>query len=154
ADDKADKKDDKADLLKIIDKAIKATGGEEKITKLKATTFKGKGTFYGMGDGVEYTGEWAVQPPDKLRFQIEGGAGDMKFTFIRVVNGDKAWSKFGDQVMEVDNKDELAEIKEDMYAGWVATLVPLKDKAYTLAALGEVKVDGKPAVGVKVSHKG
>ena len=30
----------------------------------------------------------------------------------------------------------------------------LKDKAYTLAPLGEIRVNGRPAIGVKVSAKG
>ena len=39
--------DDQADLRKVIDKAIKASGGEEKLAKFKAETFKMKGKFYG-----------------------------------------------------------------------------------------------------------
>src|SRR5262249_39850304 len=50
--------------------------------------------------------------------------------------------------------DEVAEEREQMYADWVAALVPLSDKSYSLSALGEVKVEGKPAVGVRVSKKG
>jgi len=146
--------DEQADMKALIEKAIKATGGEEKITKFKAETFKGKGKFYGNGEGADYTGEWAVQIPDKVRVQIETDAGGMKFTFIRVVNGDKIWMKFGDQTQEIDDKDQIAEAKEESYARWVGTLMPLKGKGFQLASLGEIKVDGKPAVGVRVSHKG
>jgi hypothetical protein len=32
--------------------------------------------------------------------------------------------------------------------------VPLKDKAFTLAPLGEVNIDKRPALGVRVSSKG
>lgn len=146
--------DEQADMKAVIDKAIKAAGGEEKLAKFKAATFKAKGKFYGMGEGIDYTGEYAVQQPDKFRVRIEAGSGDNKFVFVRVVNGDKLWSKLGDKAQEVTDKDEIAEAKENGYAGWVTTLVPLKDKGFTLASLGEVKVDGKPAVGVRVSHKG
>src|SRR5262249_9165742 len=59
--------DDQADLRKVIDKAIKAMGGEEKLAKYKAETFKMKGKFYGMGEGIDYTGQWQVQAPDKIR---------------------------------------------------------------------------------------
>jgi len=38
--------------------------------------------------------------------------------------------------------------------GWVAMLAPLKDKAYTLAPIGEVKVEDRPALGLRVSRKG
>jgi hypothetical protein len=73
-----------------------------------------------------------------------------------VVNGDKVWMKFaGQEASAVDDKDEIAEAKEAAHAGWVATLLPLlKEKDFTFSALGEVKVEDKPAVGVRVAHKG
>jgi hypothetical protein len=63
--------DDQAATRAIIEKAIQARGGEEKLAPMKAVTFKSKGKFYGMGDGTDYTGEWAIRPPDKVRFQIK-----------------------------------------------------------------------------------
>ena len=92
---RAEKKDE---CQAVIEKAIKATGGAENLAKVKAFSCKLKGKFYGMGEGVDYTGEWAVQQPHKLRVQIDSEAGGMKFTFIRVVNGDKVWNKFNDQI--------------------------------------------------------
>jgi hypothetical protein len=145
--------EEKAEPKALIEKAIKATGGEETIAKFKVTIFKDKGKFYGMGQGEAYTGEFTVQHPDKMRVKIEAGAGDMKFTFIQVVNGDKVWRKLGDAKAAVE-KEEAAEVRESVYAGFVASLLPLKDKSFELAPLGEVKVGGKPALGVKVSHKG
>jgi outer membrane lipoprotein-sorting protein len=145
--------DDQADLQKVIDKAIKATG-EEKFTKYKGVTFKMKGKFYGMGEGIDYTGDVVVQYPDKTRVKIEAGTGDMKFVFMKVLNGDKLYIKLGDNVQEVDDKEQIAEAKEEMYRDRLASLVPLKEKGFTLAALGEVKVEGKPAIGIRVSSKG
>ena len=96
-----------------------------------------------------------MQVPDKMRMKIDTGAGDMKFTFIRVVNGDKVWIEVGRRHPEVDDKDQIKEAKEELYADRVKSLLPLvKEKGFKLEALGEVKVDGKPAVGVRVSHKG
>jgi hypothetical protein len=43
--------------------------------------------------------------------------------------------------------------KENQYGGWVATLLPLKDKSFTLTALPETKVEGKAAIPVKVTKK-
>jgi outer membrane lipoprotein-sorting protein len=143
--------DEQADLKALIDKAIKAQGGEANLTKYKAETFKMKGKFYDAApDGADYTGEWAVQQPDKMRFQIKFDGG----SFTQVFDGKKLWQKLGDDVKEVDDKDEIAETKEELYAGRVSSLVPLKDKEYTLAPLGEIKVNGKPAVGVLVKSKG
>jgi hypothetical protein len=128
-----------------IDAAIKAAGGAEKLAKFNTETWKEKGTYYGMGAGQPYTGTYAVVWPDKFRMEIEGA-------FIIVLNGDKGWMKEGDNTSEM-TKEQLEEQKENHYAGWVASLLPLKDKAFTLAAADEIKVDNRPAVGVKVSRK-
>src|SRR5262249_51138631 len=45
------------------------------------------------------------------------------------------------------------EAQEELYAQSVETLVPLRDKAFTLAPVGEVKVGDQPAIGVRVSRK-
>lgn len=131
---------DDAEARKVIDKAIKATGGG--ADKTPATTWKGKGTFYGMGDGFPYIGTWSEHLPDKFRMEIENA-------FVMIVNGDKGWVN-GEEM----TKEQLTEQKEGMYAGWVLRLTPLADKAFTLVVIGDSKVDDKPAVGIKVSHKG
>jgi hypothetical protein len=147
--------DEKADTRAIIEKAIQARGGAEKLATIKATTFKLKGKFYGMGAGLDYTGEFAIQPPDKTRMQLEIDANGMKIAFLRVVNGGKGFRKIADMASMDLEKDELAEAAEEMYVGGVESLVPLvKDKAFELSTLGEVKVGDEPAVGVRVSHKG
>jgi outer membrane lipoprotein-sorting protein len=154
---RAEKKEEKTDCKAVIEKAIKAAGGEEKLAKAKAFTFKMKGKFYGMGEGIDYTGEVAIQLPDKSRVKIDGEIDNKKVTFFTAVtNGDKVWRKMGDgEAEQVTDKDKLAEAKEERYAERVISLLPLvKEKDFKLEPLGEAKVDGKPAVGVKVSQKG
>ena len=146
--------DQPPDMKALVDRAIKAHGGEAILTNLKAETFKGKVKYYGMGEGLDYAGSWAVLLPDKMRVQIDSKAGDNPFTFIRVVNGDKVWVKLGDNVEEVTDKERIGEAKEELYVNWVASLLPLKDKAFDLKPLGGSKVNSKPAVGIRVSHKG
>src|SRR6266581_4328348 len=82
--------DEQADLKAIVDKAIKAHGGEEKLSKNKVISTKAKGKFYGFGeDGIDFTQESAVQAPDKIRTKIEGEAMGNKFEFIQVIGGEK-----------------------------------------------------------------
>jgi hypothetical protein len=69
-----------------------------------------------------------------------------------VINGDQGWRQLMGETQELD-KEQLANQKEGLYAGQVTSLLPLGDKAFTLTLLGETKVEDKPAVGVKVSHK-
>ncbi len=50
--------------------------------------------------------------------------------------------------------EQLAETKESAYSGWVATLLPLKDKAFRLAPFGETEIAGRKAIGVNVTREG
>jgi hypothetical protein len=129
----------------LVAKAIKATGGEENLAKHKSATFKGKGTYYGMGDGLPYSGNYAFQWPDKFRMEIEG-------VFTIVLDGDKGWIKEGDTTKDM-TKEQLAQQLQDQKAGWITTLLPLKDKAFQIKAIGEAKVNKHDTVGVKVTRK-
>jgi hypothetical protein len=144
--------DDQADLKAVIDKAVKAMGGQEKLAKHQGVTIKSKGKVSINGMEFEFTAESHVQPPTKNRVQIDGDFNGMKFTQIRISNGDKGWVSAMGMVTEM-GEDELANAKDDLYAGWVASLVPLNDPTFKLAPLGESKVSDRPVLGVKVSHK-
>jgi hypothetical protein len=70
-----------------------------------------------------------------------------------VVAGDKGWIKAEKETTEM-TKEQLAGEKQNLYGGWVGSLLPLNDKAFTFTLLPEIKIDDKPTVGVKVSQKG
>src|SRR5262249_29657810 len=89
--------DEQADLKAIVEKAVKASGGEEKLTKFKAMNMKMKGKFYGMGDGIDYTMEIWVQQPGQSKSEVSFEANGMKFTFAQVLNGDKGWTSIAGQ---------------------------------------------------------
>jgi hypothetical protein len=134
--------DDQSDPRAIIDRAIQAAGGEAALTKNKAHTWNETGTFYGFGDGVPFKGAYAAQFPEKFKMAIEN--------FITViVVGDKGWNNGAEM-----DAQQLAEWKEFSYAGGVSSLLPLKDKGFTLTVVGESKVGDQAAVGVKVAHEG
>jgi hypothetical protein len=133
------------DARAVIESAIKATGGEQALAKHQASTFKEKGTYYGMGDGLPYTGNSAMQFPDQFRMEIVN-------VFMMVVNGDKGWMKSEKGVMEM-TKEQLAEQRTNLRAGWMVSLLPLKDKAYTLKMLPAEKVEGAEANVVLATRK-
>ncbi len=137
--------EEKDEARAVVAKAIEAIGGEEKLAKLKAQTWTEKGTYYGMGDGLPFTGKYAVQWPGQFRMEIEG-------FFIIVLDGDKGWVKMGDDTKEM-TKQELAKRISDQRGSWITTLFPLKDKAFTLTPIEGVKVEDRPTVGVKVTRK-
>src|SRR5262249_30328423 len=78
----------------------------------------------------------------------------MNITQTIVLNGDKAWVSGGDMKRELDG-EMVKNLKESLYAERVNTLVPLlEDKSLKLVPLAEAKVDGRPALGVKVTSPG
>jgi hypothetical protein len=145
--------DDAADARALVEKAVKAHGGQEKLEKLPAVTLTMKGKVHVMEQVFPFSGEIITVGEDKLKLDIEIEAGGMKLRIVNVLAGHKGWNKMGDKTDELD-KDKLAEIHAQAYSGWVSTLAPLKDKRFTLATIGEMKIDNKPALGVKVTSKG
>jgi hypothetical protein len=136
----------------LIDKAIKAHGGTEKLTEKKATQAKSKGTLE-LGGGIEFTQEVSIQGgkfKEAMQLQVAG----KQVNVTTVFDGTKGWLKVNDdEAKELDGKT-LDEIKEAAYAARVGRLVFLKDKSIELSPLGEVQVNDRPAVGVKVTSKG
>jgi hypothetical protein len=145
--------DDAKDARALVDQAIKAHGGADNVAKYRGSVTAFKGTFHGMGMELPMTGAISTSGPDRLKADIEVEAGGQKLKIVNVVDGDTGWTKVGDNTTEMD-KDAVAEAREQMHAGWVASLAPLDAaKGYTLATTGEQLVGGKPALGVKVSAK-
>jgi hypothetical protein len=143
--------DEQADAEALLDKGIKALGGEANLTKFKAATWKGKGKIHFGDETADFTGEWALQAPDQFRVALEVTGKQAAFKQVRVLNGDKGWKKDDNEETTELPKETLAEEKKNMHAHWVATLVPLKDKALKLAPLPEGKVGDRPVVGIKVT---
>jgi hypothetical protein len=135
----------------VLDKAIKALGGEEKLRAVKAVTWKSKGTLT-LGDNAsEFTSQTTVQGLDHFRQEFEGEFMGNKVKGVTVLSGDKGWRKFGDMGMEMD-KDAVANQKRNVYLQTVVvTLLPLKGKEFKVKAAGEEKVNEKPAAVLAVT---
>jgi hypothetical protein len=143
-----------ADARAIIDKAIKAMGGEEKLAQSGGLTGTAKGTFSGLGLTVNCSVEGASQLPRQKRMQLKFQYLLMNITYIQVLDGDRGWLQVRGNTEEMD-KEQLAAAKEDAYADWVSSILPLaRDRSFTLTTLQEININDRPAVGVKVSSKG
>jgi hypothetical protein len=138
----------------ILDKALKAAGGEAKLAKFQGLILKGKGVYHVDGMDLPFTGVWHTQGADKGRTLIEKEAKGGKSYEVSVVNGDRGWTKEGKLDSNQMSKEELADEKENLYFNWITTLAPLKGKDFKLTPLDEAKVDGRAAVGFTVVRKG
>lgn len=158
--------DDAAAARDLIDRAIRAHGGEAAMAKWPVVTVKSEGIFHGHDRTPVFffTSETAAHGPDRHRSVVDGKItvpngkpNPQLFRVTNILDGERGWVHMAGSD-KVETRDftaaELARAKESAYAGWVATLLPLKDAAFTLALAGESKVQNEPAVGVRVSSRG
>ncbi len=142
---------DAKDATAILDKAIKALGGEEKLAKAKAISWKAKGTISFGGNDNEVTTTVIAEGLDRYRQEGEGERDGNKFKFVTAVAGEKGWRDFGGNRMDLD-KDGLSIAKRTAYLAVLpVTIVQLKSKDYKLDSIAEEKVGDKPVVGVKAT---
>jgi hypothetical protein len=142
---------DAPDANAILDKAIKAIGGEEKLSKVKVASWKAKGTVTFGGNDNPVTTQSTMQGLDHARLELEGEFGGNPFKGVTVVAGDKGWRDFGGNRMDLD-KDALANEKRTIYLMWVPiTILPLKGKEFKVEAIAEENAGDKPAAGIKAT---
>jgi hypothetical protein len=143
--------DDK-DVNAILDKAIKALGGEDKLTNIEAASWKGKGKMI-VGDNQEheFASQTTVQGFDRFRSELEVEAVfGRQLRMLTVLNGDKVWLSVGGMAIMPDHA--LAALKRSAYMNLIpATVVALKAPGFKLLAAGEEQVEGEPAFVIKVT---
>ncbi len=132
-----------------LDKAIKALGGEEKLGKVEAFTWKSKGNFIINGSDNKFNSQVTVNGLDQYRSEFEGDVNGNPLKGVTVLKGDKGWRKFGDQLIEMDEK-QVANEKRSIYLMVIpTTLVALKSKKFEIGTASEEKVGEKPAIAIK-----
>ncbi len=137
----------------IIERAVKAHGGFDRLSRVRVDRVKSSGVLIVNDKETPFLSETTVQPPLQFRNVLEL-QGARKTVFVEVLNGDEVLFSIDGQPQKVD--DALtAEVRETMQLNRIVRLVPLlTDKSYSLQPLGEIKIDGQPAVGVKTTAKG
>jgi negative regulator of sigma E activity len=137
------------DATAILDKAIAALGGAEKLEKIKSATWKTKGTFTFQGTDIATTTVTTVQGLDHHRREFEGSFDGNQVKGMSVLAGDKGWRVFSGEKMPID---DIANEKRTNYLDLIpVTLVPLKKADFKLEALPEEKIADKPVAVLKVT---
>jgi hypothetical protein len=146
--------DDKAEATAVLDKAIEALGGREKLARFQSVTWKGKATIQAGGQDIALVHEGAAQSGDRYRVEMEIQANGMTNKVLFVINGEKAWARANNQTTDLP-KEVAAFARDGLYVMRLVQLLPnLREKEYELSHLGEVKVGDSPAVGIQVARKG
>jgi hypothetical protein len=136
----------------IIEKALKAHGGADKLNKFKAVQTKTTGKLDLLG-GINFTSESTVQFPDKFKEVSQLEIMGQQVTATTIYDGKKVYINVNGNAVPVSDKIE-EEVKDVMRMGALMRMAFLADKGYELASLGETQVNDRPAVGVRVSRKG
>jgi hypothetical protein len=142
------------DPKEIVAKAIKAHGGEEFLTKMKAAQTKAKGKMNVPGAGeLDFTQELSYMLPDKFKDSVELKVMGQTLNVLTLVNGDKITLELNGK--DIDGADKVKDAMKGVgHVMQVARMVPLlKDKSYELSLIGEDKVEGKKVIGVRVVKK-
>ncbi len=137
----------------IVERAVKAHGGYDRLSRVHADRVKYKGVLIVNGRETPFVADTTVQLPGQFRnvLQLQG---DRKTVFVQVINGDKVYLAIDGQPQKVD-ENVTTELRDTMRLNQAIRLVPLlTDKAYKLEPLGELKVEDQPCLGVKASAKG
>jgi hypothetical protein len=140
----------------IIERAIEAHGGEERLARNRATRLRYRGTLFLPMDATRsFIAETTVQLPNQFKTVIEIATPDMKkHTGVHIVNGDKM-ALYEDGIPRELDAARTQEIRAKMQLDRAVRLVPLlRDRNYQFELLDEVKVNDRPAVGIRVAPMG
>ena len=137
----------------ICVRAIWAVGGPENLLKLRAVTWKGKGRLYWHASGIPYEVSGATQGGRQGVAIAESEVKGQRHRLVRVINGDKGWVQLNERVEELEPA-MLKEERERLYENWLATLIPLTRGEVTVEMAGTIDIDGRPALGVRMTAAG
>jgi hypothetical protein len=139
----------------VIEQAIKAHGGEERLSRHRADRVKFKGNLF-VNEKVPapFVAELTVQLPSQFKMVMETNPGGDKHTIVQILNGDKVTTMVDGKVEKTDPA-ALAELRDMQESDRAVRLVPLlHDRTYELALLEDTKVNDRPAATVRVLGRG
>jgi hypothetical protein len=141
------------DAAAVVKKAIDAHGGAAVLDRLRAGTSKLKGDMVVQGTPLEFTGEVVYELPGKFRLRLDLEVGGQKLPVVQVVNGDTVSTTLNGTAQKLGDA-ERAELLQSLAMQEVTQFTPLlAGNKYTLRALPDEDVGGKPAAVVLVSAK-
>lgn len=111
-----------------------------------AMTCREKGTYYLGGESISYRGSTRIDWPDRIRLEVED-------VYTIVLNGSQGWMRIEGKFEEL-SPPQYAEVHQQHYARWLASLAPLRDSETKLTYLGESSVNGAAALGVRANRRG
>jgi hypothetical protein len=139
----------------LLRKAVEAHGGAARLKRLRVVREQTEGVLTLKDQKIPYLVETVQRLPGQFRITTRSEVAGKLLVVVQVFDGRRGWLQEGGIARPAD-AGALASWKELAHAAEVATLTPLlaAEKGYGLTLLPEVKVLGRAAAGVKVTHAG
>jgi outer membrane lipoprotein-sorting protein len=142
-----------ADVRAVVNRAIRASGGENRLSHFKAATWTVTGKFYETKPPTEFTSEWAHEVPDRVRAVLHARINGERFDVVTVFNRDAGWIRINGKTHAMTS-EETTETKQELHLAELSRLIDLKRRDLTLSSLGAATSDGRPVVVIKVVAAG
>jgi hypothetical protein len=140
--------DDHSQARRIIANAIQAIGGEERLARFKAATWQSEGTLR-VGEGTStFKSDWWIQGRSRYRKAKTSAHNGREVKSTVVLNEGQAWFRREDNLFSFTGK-QLEPARAEAYTHWIALRLDITASA-RLSLLGEMEVNGRSAVGIKV----
>jgi outer membrane lipoprotein-sorting protein len=139
----------------VLERAVKALGGPDKLNRWPDATFRARGQFKINDEKIDFSGDLSVKAQNRYRWGVEVTVEGRTRAATVVLDGDKGWFQIAGREKSDDLPKEIRDIfRVDFRAVRLAQrLTPLLDKDVRLSHLGELKINGRTAVGVKAAPK-
>jgi hypothetical protein len=138
----------------VLERAVAAHGGMEKLSAARSERLKLKGTIQVGSAAVPFTNEMALQLPGQYRSSVTITENGRAHTVVHLLDGDKATVLINGQPQPASGV-HLAQLKQTLQLEHAVRLAPLlTDPSYTLHPLPEVRYNTHVYVGVRVQGKG
>lgn len=138
----------------IIERAIQAHGGQERLAKHNAEKVKLRGTLFIRDQIIPFSADTTLQMPAQLKTVLEMTAAAQKHVLVQVVDGDRAGVTENGKAIKVDAA-ALSEMRSAVQLQRAARLVPLlTDRGCRMTVLEPIRVNERSAMGVRLSQRG
>jgi hypothetical protein len=144
---------EKEEAITLLESAVKAHGGADKLAKASRIIRKGTGVVTAFGKDMPFTDDLQAVLPNQLYFRVEAGTPPNTARLAFIINLDKGWQDNGGVFSELPD-DRVKEMLEEAHVLEAMILVPLlKDSGNQFSLLAEDKVNESPAVGILIKNK-
>ena len=135
----------------IIDRAMKARADKiEWLDKQRTRIVTMEGKIYMLDKSeIDSIRQLQIEGASNVFWNTEMATPEGKKRLTMALQGTKGWRQFSGTEAEELSLASIDEFKMEIYGHWLATLTPLKDRAFTLTRLPDAKVGDEPVAVVK-----